>query len=65
MAAAKPDYRDNAPSSHPDPEHTRLICKPCHTGLTTGRAPRDQREAEFQEYQSKQRRLAGEDTKLI
>jgi hypothetical protein len=26
-------------SSHPDPEHTGLmICKPCHTGLTTGRA---------------------------
>jgi hypothetical protein len=51
-------------SSHPDPEHTWLICKPCHTGLTTGRVPRDQREAEFRAYQSKRRRL-GPDTRLL
>jgi hypothetical protein len=45
-------------SSAPDVEHTWLICKPCHLGLTTGRVPRDQREAEFRAYQSKRRRLA-------
>jgi hypothetical protein len=52
-------------SSHPDPEHTWLICKPCHTGLTTGRVSRDQREAEFRAYQSKRRRLAGQDAPLL
>jgi len=51
-------------SSHPDPEHTWLICKPCHTGLTTGGVPRDQREAEFRAYQSKRRRL-GRDTRRL
>jgi hypothetical protein len=51
-------------SSHPDPEHTWLICKACHTGLTTGRVPRDQREAEFRAYQSKRRRL-GRDGRLL
>jgi hypothetical protein len=28
-------------SSHPDPEHTWLICVACHSGFTTGRVPRD------------------------
>ncbi len=51
-------------SSHPDPEHTWLICKTCHIGLTTGRVPRDQREAEFRAYQSKRRRL-GADGRLL
>lgn len=51
-------------SSHPGPEHTWLICRPCHLGLTTGRVPRDQREAEFRAYQSKRRRL-GQDGRLL
>jgi hypothetical protein len=43
---------------------TWLIRKPCHTGLTTGRVPRDQREAEFRAYQSKRRRF-DRDTRLL
>jgi hypothetical protein len=52
-------------SSHPDAEHTWLICRPCHLGLTTGRVPRDQREAEFRAYQSKRRRLASAAGRLV
>jgi hypothetical protein len=52
-------------SSHPDAEHTWLICRPCHLGLTTGRVPRDQREAEFRAYQSKRRRLTSAAGRLV
>jgi hypothetical protein len=52
-------------SSHPDPEDTWSICRTCHSDLTTGRVPRDQREAEFRAYQSKRRRLAGQDARLF
>lgn len=44
-------------SSYPNAEHTWLICAPCHNGLSAGRIPRDQREAEFRAYQNKRRRL--------
>jgi hypothetical protein len=50
---------------HPDAEHTWLICRPCHLDLTTGRVPRGQREAEFKAYQSKRRRLAGQNSNLL
>jgi hypothetical protein len=52
-------------SSHPDPEHTWLICKTCHGDFTSGRVPRDQREAEFRAYQNKRRRLDGQDGQLL
>ena len=52
-------------SSSPDAEHTWLICKRCHAGLTTGRVPRDQREAEFRAYQSKRRRLEAAAGRLL
>jgi phage regulator Rha-like protein len=52
-------------SSHPGGAHTWLICKPCHTELTTGRVPREQREAEFRAYQNKQRRLPGRQQPLF
>jgi hypothetical protein len=44
-------------ASKPDPEHTWLICQPCHSDLTLGRIQRDQREAEFRTYQNRRRRL--------
>ena len=44
-------------ASFPDVEHTWLICKPCHNGLTSGRIPRDQAEAHFRAYQDKRRQL--------
>ena len=52
-------------NSHPDGAHTWLICKPCHTDLTAGRVPREQREAEFRAYQSKRRRLPGRQQTLF
>ena len=52
-------------SSHPNGAHTWLICKPCHTGLTAGRVPREQREAEFRAYQNKRRRLPGRQQTLF
>jgi hypothetical protein len=52
-------------SSFPGPEHTWLICKGCHLAFTTGRVPRDQREAEFRAYQSKRRRLAENADRLL
>ena len=45
--------------------HTWLICKPCHTELTIGRVPREQREAEFRAYQNKRRRLPGRQQTLF
>lgn len=52
-------------SSHPNGAHTWLICKPCHTGLTAGCVPREQREAEFRAYQNKRRRLPGRQQTLF
>nr|WP_305123473.1 Rha family transcriptional regulator [Roseomonas sp. GC11] len=46
-------------NSQPNGAHTWLICKPCHTDLTSGRVPREQREAEFRAYQGHRRRLPG------
>ena len=51
--------------SKPSAEHTWLICAPCHQALTTGRTPRDQREAEFRSYQNKRRRLPGRQANLF
>jgi len=52
-------------NSQPDGAHTWLICKPCHADLTTGRVPREQREAEFRAYQSYRRRLPGRQQALF
>jgi hypothetical protein len=52
-------------ASFPDPEHTWLICKKCHTGLTTGRMPRDRCESHFRSYQEKRRSLPGRDRNLF
>jgi Rha family phage regulatory protein len=52
-------------NSKADAEHTWLICKPCHSDLSTGRTPRDQREAAFRAYQDKRRRLPGRQQKLF
>jgi Rha family phage regulatory protein len=42
-----------------DEEHTWLICKPCHKGLTHGKVARGSRESEFKAYQNKMQRLPG------
>lgn len=52
-------------NSKPDPDHTWLICQPCHTKLTTGRVPRDKRNARFEAYQDKRRELPGRQAKLF
>lgn len=52
-------------NSQPSAEHTWLICRPCHTALSTGRVSRDQREAEFRAYQNKRRRLPGAQPSLF
>lgn len=52
-------------NSQPNGAHTWLICKPCHTELSAGRVPREQREAEFRAYQSKRRRLPGRQQTLF
>lgn len=46
-------------NSMPDVNHTWLICKPCHSDLTTGRVPRDHRDSVFRAYQDQRRRLPG------
>ena len=46
-------------SSYLGPDHTWLTCKICHAGFTFGHIARDQREAEFRAYQSKQRWVGG------
>jgi Rha family phage regulatory protein len=51
-------------ASFPDAEHTWLICKKCHTGLTTGRKPRDRAESHFRAYQEKRRQLPGRQRRL-
>lgn len=52
-------------SSHPNPEHTWLICRPCHNDLTTGRVPRTEREKVFGAYQDQRRRLPGRQARLF
>ncbi len=46
-------------NSLPDANHIWLICKPCHTELTTGRIQRGDRQAEFNAFQAKCQRLPG------
>ena len=46
-------------------DHTWLICKPCHTQLTTGKVSRDGRTTEFNAYQQLRRRLPGNQPKLF
>jgi hypothetical protein len=52
-------------ASKPDVDHVWLICRPCHTDLTSGRIARDEREAEFRAYQAKRRRLTGHISGLL
>lgn len=52
-------------NSQPSPDHTWLICQPCHTKLTTARVPRDRREAAFRAYQDKRRELPGRQVVLF
>jgi Rha family phage regulatory protein len=52
-------------NSKPDADHTWLICKPCHQEMTTGRVPRDQREAVFRAYQDQRHRLPGRQISLF
>ena len=52
-------------NSYPNIDHVWLICKPCHTDLTTGRVPRHQREAEFRAYQNKRCRIPGNQVHLF
>jgi hypothetical protein len=44
---------------------TWLICKPCHSDLTTGRVDRHDREPDFRAYQEKRRRLPGQQITLF
>ena len=59
--------QDGSPDleSFTDQSLTWFICKPCHTELTIGRVPREQREAEFRAYQNKRRRLPGRQQTLF
>lgn len=52
-------------NSAPDAEHVWLICVECHADLTRHIAKRDERNAEFQAFQSKRRRLPGAQMQLI
>lgn len=52
-------------NSQPNAEHTWLICTPCHNELSSGKVPRDQREAEFRAYQNQRRRLPGRQARLF
>jgi len=52
-------------NSAPDAEHVWLICVECHVDLTRHVAKRDERNAEFQAFQSKRRRLPGAQMQLI
>jgi Rha family phage regulatory protein len=59
------DYDHFYTNSRADADHTWLICKPCHNGLTSGRVPRHEREAEFRAYQAKRLRLPGRQPRLF
>lgn len=52
-------------NSAADAEHVWLICIECHADLTRHVAKRDERNAEFQAFQSKRRRLPGAQMRLI
>jgi hypothetical protein len=52
-------------NSAADAEHVWLICVECHADLTRHVAKRDERNAEFQAFQSKRRRLPGAQMQLI
>jgi Rha family phage regulatory protein len=52
-------------SSQPNADHTWLVCKLCHTGLTTGRIPRDKAASHFLAYQEKRRHLPGRQRRLF
>ena len=52
-------------SSHPNVDHTWLICKPCHHKLTYGSWARDQKESQFKSYQLNRRALPGRQPSLF
>lgn len=52
-------------NSAPDADHVWLICRGCHAELTRHVTARDERNAEFQAFQSKRRRLPGAQLRLI
>lgn len=52
-------------NSAPDADHVWLICRDCHAELTRHVTARDERNAEFQAFQSKRRRLPGAQLRLI
>jgi len=52
-------------NSAPDADHCWLICASCHAELTRNVAKRDERNAEFQAFQAKRRRLPGVQLALI
>lgn len=52
-------------NSAPDADHVWLICISCHAELTRHVSKRDERNAEFQAFQAKRRRLPGVQLRLI
>lgn len=52
-------------NSAPDADHVWLICISCHAELTRHVAKRDERNAEFQAFQAKRRRLPGAQLSLL
>lgn len=52
-------------NSAPDADHVWLICSGCHAELTRHVTARDERNAEFQAFQAKRRRLPGSQLTLL
>jgi hypothetical protein len=52
-------------NSAPEANHCWLICIACHAELTRNVAKRDERNAEFQAFQAKRRRLPGAQLSLL
>lgn len=52
-------------NSNPSPDHTWLICKPCHKSLTTGKAPRQSALSNFSSYQDTRYRLPDRQVRLF
>jgi hypothetical protein len=52
-------------NSAPDADHVWLICIGCHAELTRNVSNRDERNAEFQAFQAKRRRLPGAQIPLL
>jgi hypothetical protein len=52
-------------NSAPDADHVWLVCTDCHAELTRHVAKRDERNAEFQAFQAKRRRLPGSQLRLV